>query len=102
MCNFEKFFYLKSIFKNVGYSGHAKGIYDAIFALSNGAKIVEKHFTTDNNLEGRDNKFALLPNELKLICEFEQIIKKMSLNKGLDLQECEVDVFNNYRERWRK
>ena len=102
LCNFEKFFYLKSIFKNVGYSGHAKGIYDAIFALSNGAKIVEKHFTTDNNLEGRDNKFALLPNELKLICEFEQTIKKMSLNKGLDLQECEVDVFNNYRERWRK
>tara|TARA_B110000211_G_scaffold225711_1_gene278323 strand:- start:4653 stop:5447 length:795 start_codon:yes stop_codon:yes gene_type:complete len=102
LCNFEKFFYLKGIFKNVGYSGHAKGIYDAVFALSNGAKIVEKHFTTDNNLEGRDNKFALLPNELKLICEFEKIIKKMNSNKGLDLQECEVDVFNNYRERWRK
>ena len=100
--NFEKFFYLKDNFKNVGYSGHAIGINDAIFALSHGAKVVEKHFTIDNNLEGRDNKFALLPKELKLICEFEKIIKKMNSNKGLDLQECEVDVFNNYRERWRK
>lgn len=102
LCNFEKFFYLKNNFKNIGYSGHAKGIYDAVFALSNGAKIVEKHFTIDNNLEGRDNKFALLPEELKLICEFEKIVEKMNISKGLDLQKCEVDVFKNYRERWRK
>tara|TARA_S200000501_G_scaffold374914_1_gene425583 strand:+ start:1682 stop:2479 length:798 start_codon:yes stop_codon:yes gene_type:complete len=100
--NFEKFFYLKDNFKNVGYSGHALGINDAIFALSHGAKIVEKHFTIDNNLEGRDNKFAILPKELKFICDFEKDIKNMEIKHGLDLQINENEVYNNYRGRFRK
>ena len=73
-CNFDKFFYLKKNFKQVGYSGHAPGIFDAIYALSNGAIIVEKHFTIDQNLEGRDNKFAILPEELKKICDYEKLL----------------------------
>ena len=101
-CNFEKFFYLKKNFKNVGYSGHARGVNDAIFALSNGAKIVEKHFTIDNNLEGRDNKFAILPNELKFICDFEKDVKNMEKQYGLGLQKSEVDVYENYRGRFKK
>ncbi len=100
--NFEKFFYLKDNFKNVGYSGHAKGINDAVFALSNGAKIVEKHFTIDNNLEGRDNKFAILPNELKFICDYEKDVNDMNIGHGLDLQENENDVYKFYRGRFRK
>lgn len=100
--NFEKFFYLKDNFKNVGYSGHAIGINDAIFALSHGAKVVEKHFTIDNNLEGRDNKFAILPQELKLICDFEKDIKNMEIKHGLDLQVNENEVYKSYRGRFRK
>ena len=34
----------------IGYSGHLQGIEDAIAAISFGALVVEKHFTTDNNL----------------------------------------------------
>ena len=101
-CNFKKFFYLKEHFKNVGYSGHAKGINDALFAISNGAKIIEKHFTIDNNLEGRDNKFAILPDELKKICQYEKEVKKMMIDHGLNIQESEVDVHQNYRGRFRK
>lgn len=100
--NFEKFFYLKDNFKNVGYSGHAIGINDAIFALSHGAKVIEKHFTIDNNLEGRDNKFAILPKELKLICDFEKDIKNMEIKHGLDLQVNENEVYKSYRGRFRK
>ena len=50
--NFSKFFYLKIDLK-VGYSGHCKGVDDAIFAISNGAVAVEKHFTSDNDLPGK-------------------------------------------------
>ena len=70
--NFEKFHYIKKQFNNVGYSGHTEGIEDAIYALAHGATVVEKHFTIDNSLEGRDNKFAILPSQLKIICEFEK------------------------------
>ena len=36
-CNFQKFYYLKGKFKDVGYSGHLEGINDAIFAIANNA-----------------------------------------------------------------
>lgn len=100
--NFEKFFYLKKNFKEVGYSGHCKGIHDAIFAISHGATVVEKHFTINNNLPGRDNKFALLPNELKIICNYFEVSKDFSIMHGLELQDCELDAFSNYRGRFRK
>ena len=57
-CNFQKFNYLKGKFKDVGYSGHLEGINDAIFAIANNACIIEKHFTINKKLPGRDNKFS--------------------------------------------
>ena len=99
--NYEKFSYIKNNFKRFGYSGHCEGVEDAIFALSNNAEVVEKHFTTNKNLDGRDNKFAILPEDLKFICEFQKKTKEMKIFNGLDLQESEKDVYQNYRSRWR-
>ena len=56
----------------MGYSGHAEGIEDAIYALAHGATVVEKHFTIDNSLEGRDNKFAILPSQLKIVVNLKK------------------------------
>lgn len=100
--NFEKFFYIKENFKKVGYSGHCFGIYDALFAISHGAYAIEKHFTINNDLPGRDNKFAILPEELKKICDYFTICKKLKISHGLGLQRCEEDAFKNYRARWKK
>ncbi len=100
--NFSKFFYLKEKFKKVGYSGHCEGIDDALFALSNGAVAIEKHFTTDNNLPGRDNKFAILKDELKFLCNYQKSIIKMKKDNGLDLQDSEIEAFKSYRGRWKK
>lgn len=47
----------------VGYSGHERGYHVPIAAVARGAKIVEKHFTTDRGLEGNDHKVSLLPEE---------------------------------------
>ena len=40
------------------------GIEDAIYALANNAVMIEKHFTTNRNLQGRDNKFSLNEKEM--------------------------------------
>ncbi len=101
-CNFPKFDYLKSIFKSIGYSGHYEGIQDAVYAIFNGAIVIEKHFTTNNNLDGRDNKFALNPEKFRQLKQWTEIYKLFSINNGLDLQDCEKDIFNNYRGRWDK
>lgn len=47
----------------VGYSGHERGFSVPVAAVSLGARIVEKHFTVDRNLEGNDHKVSLLPDE---------------------------------------
>ena len=100
--NSEKFFYIKKNFENFGYSGHCEGIDDALFALSNGATFIEKHFTIDRNLEGRDNKFAILPKDLKYLCDYEKNIQKFQRKLGLKKKKKEEEVFKVYRERWRR
>ena len=48
----------------VGYSDHTRGIEVPIAAAAMGAKIIEKHFTLDINMEGPDHKASLEPHEL--------------------------------------
>ena len=49
----------------VGYSGHERGIAVAIAAVAKGARVIEKHFTLDRNMEGNDHRVSLLPEEFK-------------------------------------
>lgn len=49
----------------VGYSGHERGFHIPVAAVALGAKIIEKHFTIDKNMEGNDHKVSLLPDEFK-------------------------------------
>ena len=53
----------------VGYSDHTLGVTVPIIAVSLGAAVIEKHFTTDKNLYGPDHKASLEPNELKKMVE---------------------------------
>lgn len=48
----------------VGYSDHTKGIEVPIAAVALGAKVIEKHFTLDKNMQGPDHKASLEPHEL--------------------------------------
>ena len=99
-CNFKKFHYLKKIFNNVGYSGHMYGIEDAIYALANKAVVIEKHFTINRNLQGRDNKFSLNEKDLSAINVLREKFYNFNINKGLGVQQKEKDIFKNYRGRW--
>lgn len=47
----------------IGYSGHERGYVVPVAAISLGAKVIEKHFTLDRNMEGNDHKVSLLPDE---------------------------------------
>jgi N,N'-diacetyllegionaminate synthase len=49
----------------IGYSDHTMGIEIAIAAAAIGARVIEKHFTLDRDMEGPDHKASLEPNELK-------------------------------------
>ncbi len=48
----------------IGFSDHSLGIEASIGAVAKGAKVIEKHFTLDKNMEGPDHKASLSPNEI--------------------------------------
>lgn len=60
----------------VGYSDHTSGIEVPIAAVAIGAKVIEKHFTLDKNMEGPDHKASLEPNELKKMVKAIRNIEK--------------------------
>lgn len=66
----------------VGYSDHTKGISVPIAAVAKGARVIEKHFTLDRNMEGPDHKASLEPKELRRMVEEIRNIEK-ALGNGV-------------------
>jgi N,N'-diacetyllegionaminate synthase len=60
----------------VGYSDHTLGVEVPIAAVALGAKLIEKHFTIDRNMEGPDHKASLMPDELKVMVKAIRNIEK--------------------------
>lgn len=61
---------LSNAFKiSIGYSDHTKGIEVPIAAVALGAKVIEKHFTLDKNMEGPDHLASTEPDEFKNMVE---------------------------------
>ena len=50
---------------HIGYSDHTLGIEVPIAAVALGARVIEKHFTLNKNMEGPDHKASVEPDELK-------------------------------------
>ncbi len=92
--------WLKTIHDRVGLSDHTQGLISPSIAVSMGAEVIEKHFTINKNLPGRDNKFALDPSEFRMMTKNILSTEKALINHGIENQEIELDTINNYRGRW--
>lgn len=90
---------LKKITSNVGISDHSSDILSSIFSLNYGIKYIEKHFTIDNNLPGRDNAFAILPSQLK---ELKLTIKRFSqmTKENSKISKSDKNIRKFYTGRW--
>lgn len=65
----------------IGFSGHDSGIAMSVVAYTLGARIVEKHFTTNRALRGTDHAFSLEPVGLrKLVRDLQRT--RTSLGNG--------------------
>ncbi len=74
---------LKKIFKTeVGYSDHTKSIEVSLAAVALGAKIIEKHFTLNKNLNGPDHNSSLNPIEFSNLVKSIRNIEQ-SLGSGI-------------------
>jgi len=99
--NIPKMFDLKYDFPycDLGYSDHIEGIESAKIAIMFGARVIEKHFTTDKSLPGRDNKFAITPDEMLGLSKYISYINDM-LKERDEVQEAELGSRENYTGRF--
>ncbi|MCD4729541.1 MAG: N-acetylneuraminate synthase family protein [Bacteroidales bacterium] len=87
---------------SVGLSDHTLGVENAMVAASLGAKIIEKHFTTDPDMDkeypGADHDIAITPSELKQLSVFCDKIPLIMGNSDRVFSENE----NNGRQKMRR
>ncbi len=80
----------------VGLSDHSRDpVIAPVVAVSLGADLIEKHFTLDRLLPGPDHKFAIEPDELKLMVSSIRNAEKVvgSPKKEIQLEEKELKNF---------
>lgn len=84
---------LRKTFKvPVGFSDHSKGYLAAVCAISLGARVIERHFTLNNNMDGPDHKASL--NEKNFLKYIKEIRKSEILlgSKEKVIQEEEKEM----------
>ena len=74
----------------IGYSDHTIGIEACLLAVSLGAKLIEKHFTIDNDFSNfRDHQLSSNPNEFQSLVKSIRRIELMKGTGEFKLQPCE-------------
>lgn len=74
---------LKKYSNIVGYSGHERGNFIPIAAVSLGARIIEKHITLDRRQKGLDHKASMEPHEWKEMVYNIRLLEKALGNKKI-------------------
>lgn len=67
-----------TMFPNVilGLSDHTHALAPVLGAVTLGARVIERHFTDDNNREGPDHKFAMNPENWAKMVEETRILER--------------------------
>jgi len=86
---------LKNRFKvPVGFSDHSREpIVAPLGAVALGADVIEKHYTTDNTLDGPDHGFAILPNELRQLVESVRWLEEALGDEEKVVQDQEEELY---------
>jgi N-acetylneuraminate synthase len=83
----------------VGFSDHSTGTAIPLAAIALGACIIEKHFTTDKQMEGWDHWISADPAELEVICrEGKNIFEALGSSTRI-VSEAEMAKRSKFRRR---
>ena len=67
-------------------SDHTPGHSTVLGSVALGAKVIEKHFTDNNNLEGPDHKFSMSPKDWR---EMVDRTRELELSLGEEVKKVE-------------
>ena len=89
--NFKKIFKTKKVI--LGLSDHTPGHSSVLGAVALGARVIEKHFTDNNDLSGPDHKFSMNP---KTWHEMVRDTRRLELSLGDGLKKVEKNEKSTY------
>ena len=86
--------HLKKKFPNLilGLSDHTHGHSSVLGAISLGAKLIEKHFTLSNDLDGPDHKFSMTPKSWKEMIERSKELESSLGDGKKKIENNEIDT----------
>jgi N-acetylneuraminate synthase/N,N'-diacetyllegionaminate synthase len=90
---------LENAFKlTVGYSDHTIGINIPLAAVALGAKVIEKHFTLDKNMEGPDHAVSADPDDLeRLVSGIREIEESFGTGVKIPSKD-EIEMRRSFRK----
>jgi N-acetylneuraminate synthase len=83
----------------IGFSDHSIGTAIPLAAIALGACIIEKHFTTDKQMEGWDHWISADPAELEVICREGKNIFESLGSASRIVSEAELAKRGKFRRR---
>ncbi len=100
--NLPRIKHLRKYFDHVGFSDHTQGIKSTISSTNLSPVAIEKHFTIDKSLPGRDNKFAILPDDMFFLTSYLKEKNLSMIDHGINYQDIENSSREFYRGRFDK
>ena len=91
----------KKIFGNkiiLGLSDHTEGHATVLGAITLGARVIEKHFTDDNNRNGPDHKFAMNPGSWAEMIKESRRLEFALGNRTKRIEKNEQEFLTKKRE----
>jgi len=77
---FNLFRDLMSEFGKAGFSDHSGNVLTGLYAISQNASILEVHMTPHKSFFGPDTSSSLTPDEIKLLCRFNEHVQDLNAN----------------------
>jgi sialic acid synthase SpsE len=98
--NMKRMQYIRDKGFRFGYSDHTLGTEAAKYAICLGAEYVEKHFTLNRYLPGRDQKMSATIDEMSEIVKWSRNVELMSGVSDVFLYDEELKIRENYIGKW--
>ena len=100
LVNMDRMLHIRDSGFRFGYSDHTLGTEAAMMAISLGAEFIEKHFTLNRYLPGRDQKMSSTIQDFKKLVEWSKTVESMSGSAKRELTNEELTFRKNYYGKW--
>ena len=98
--NLSRMDWLRTLCPSVGFSDHSMGTAAGKLAIARGADYLEKHFTSDRKLPGKDQTVSGVPHEFQELSAYAREVEHLLGEERPELSETELSLREIYVGKW--